>query len=215
MRASRRFNIALLLALALELISSGSIAEEDSNISAQIKSFLPQSCYLNGNFSQQKTINDLPDALHSEGAFLFSCDHGLIWQTETPIVETLVYKAKGKPLRISASGDSESLGGRLQKEIGNLLNNLIGADIDRLLSTFLVEINSDELVLQPKRKQFQKFISAIHLVKTGESIAITMLSPTENTAIAITDVVNRSELTEAQCESDESIAVSACEWLFK
>jgi hypothetical protein len=214
MKNSRQLSRIWLAILLLGFVSASCLAKEDAIVSAQLQAFLPQSCNLSGNFSQQKTIVDLPNALQSSGDFLFSCERGLIWKTKVPIVETLVYKAKGKSLRLAEDGQSEMLSGKMQKEIGKLLNNLIGADVDKLQDTFLVEFQGDQLILQPKKKQFRKFISAIHLTKADLGMNIKMLSPTETTEINIIDVLNLSELSEQQCADERSIAASACEWLF-
>src|SRR5690606_40113695 len=99
---------------------------------ADLQRFFPQDCHHHGLFTQQKTLTALAQPLTSEGRFAFSCKAGLIWHSDNPLRETLVYPLKAKPWGLDAEGQRQGLDGPVHKQLGNLLNRLIGGDLTYL-----------------------------------------------------------------------------------
>lgn len=200
------------LLLGMPMYSFG--AEED-NIEDQLETFLPQSCFLSGKFQQEKIIVDLGEPLVSSGRFIFSCENGLIWSSSEPFSETAIYKAKGKHLKILPDGSSEVLSGRMHRELGNILNNLIGAKVDRLRKTFKISSSEEYVILEPKSKRLRKFMASIRMSLLDEGVNILMASKSESTSILISNATGLSKLNLSECNHLFPSPALACEWLLK
>ena len=191
---------------------------------ADIASYLPSGCYHAGQYEQKKTVEGIDKDLNTKGTFLFNCDQGLIWNTNNPINETLIYKIQGNHSIINADGSVKTLEGRIHRELGKLLNNLIGGNAEYLHQNFtsmpfsIDHIDKEPekgLELTPKSKQMQKFLRGLQIRQGKESVSITLyLGEKETTYIRIFGRQQFTEMNAAQCLDITKLS-AACDALFK
>ena len=191
-----------------------------------LSSYLPEGCYHAGEYQQHKTLAGMDKPLITDGSFAFNCNQGLIWHTQSPITETIIYKAQGDHLMVRAAGSTQVLDSRAQRALGKILNNLIGGNSDYLQQTFsIVEKSSlekagtekeDSVELTPKNKQMQKFLHSLSITPQADSVNIT-LQLAEQETIAIRVFARRSftSLDQTHCEQLPKLPPQACNILFK
>jgi hypothetical protein len=195
----------------LHLLPYSALAQVDS-----LATYLPESCYYAGQYQQQKMLNGLDKPLLSEGSFVFNCKQGLIWHTQSPIVETIVYKTKGKPYILHENMSEQVLGSKIHQSLGNILNNLMGGNSAYLQQTFTFIENQHGLVLIPKKQQMKNFLTSLSIEKKSDSVMITLLlAENETTSIRIFDRQNFAILEEKDCAQLKNSSASACKLLFK
>jgi hypothetical protein len=228
--------IALVLALAIPL-ALPLTAWADA---AKLDSYLPQGCYHAGEYQQHKTLAGMDKPLITDGSFAFNCNQGLIWHTQSPIIETIIYKAQGDHVIMRADGSTQALDSRAQRALGKILNNLIGGNSDYLQQTFSITEKSNSieegnsagkesgigkennigkessLELIPKNKQMQKFLRSLSITPQTDSVKITLqLAEQETIAIRIFARHSFANLEQAQCEQLPKLSPQACKILFK
>lgn len=209
-------NLSCALACATLLASSAIAVAKPTGLQA----LLPQACNLAGVFTQSKKLPDINQTLQSSGNFIFSCGQGLIWSTREPQQETLIYRRDNKHYVLLPENDASPLKGRIHRELGNILNNLIGADIDYLHTHFDESANGEGYTLTPKNKRLRKYIANIAIQplaagadKHGVNITIHH-SEQENTQIAIEQTHIFDEFSRALCDQFNSDAIAACALLY-
>lgn len=191
-------------------------------------SYLPEGCYHAGEYQQHKTLAGMDKPLITDGSFAFDCNQGLIWHTQSPITETIIYKAQGNHVVVRADGSTQVLDSRAQRALGKILNNLIGGNSDYLQKTFnIVEKSSDikkgsstekadSVELTPKNKQMQKFLHSLSITPQTDSVKITLqLAEQETIAIRIFSRRSFTSLEQTQCEQLLKLPPLACKILFK
>ncbi len=177
---------------------------------------LPNGCHLSGKFRQSKSIAGLHQPLISEGEFLYSCNAGLIWHTRAPIMESLIYGLEKPPAKLTDGVAIEVLDNRVHRQLGRLLNSLIGGDDGYLHKTFDARKRDKLLVLAPKKKRMQKFISAIDLTRQAQEAHITLhQAGRQQTAIHIFATAEHPSLNARDCSRVLSDQARACEHLFR
>ena len=187
----------------------------------KLSSYLPEGCYHAGEYQQHKTLAGMDKPLITDGSFAFNCNQGLIWHTQSPITETIIYKAQGDHVIMHADGSAQVLDSRAQRALGKILNNLIGGNSDYLQQTFsILEKNSTEkdssVELIPKNKQMQKFLHSLSITPQADSVKITLqLAEQETIAIHIFARRSFTSLEQAQCEQLSKLPPQACKILFK
>jgi len=147
-------------------------------------------CSFTGTFEQVKTLAGLPEPLVSNGVFYYHCDRGVIWKTQQPVSESLVFQKLGQAYKVN-DGQSVRLKSRQGKLLGQLLNNLISGDTARLETYFeLSQSNEQQLHLKPKKPSIKRAIKTIVLE--------THVGPFENAdhAVKISLVDRNQQLTE-------------------
>lgn len=189
---------------------------------ANLSSYLPQGCYHAGEYQQHRTLAGMDKPLITDGSFAFNCNQGLIWHTQSPITETIIYKAQGDHVIVQADGSSQILDSRAQRALGKILNNLIGGNSDYLQQTFSIveKDNSIEkessVQLTPKNKQMQKFLRSLTITPQADSVNITLqLAEQETIAIRIFARHSFTNLEQTQCEQIPKLPPPACKILFK
>jgi hypothetical protein len=171
---------------------------------SSLQDSLPKSCYIAGNFQQHKQLADIPQALKSNGEFIFACDQGLIWHTREPHRETLIYRRDGKHQLILPDTEAERLTGRVHRELGKILNNLIGADIDYLNQHFDDTVTENHHALIPKNKRLRKFINSIGISPASGGTHISIIQQEQET----------TDITISQTQAFDSISADNCASLF-
>ena len=212
LRLNAFLHLLLLLSVNWPCISHGQPDNQSNH--GSLKDLLPQSCFIAGQFKQEKHIVDVPTALTSAGSFIYSCRQGLIWVTDTPIVETLIYRRDSAHASISPSNEVQRLKGRLHKELGSILNNLIGANIDYVEQHFDVTVKDQQQILTPKNKRLRKFISTISLSSSDDGILLHIDGETESTLITIRQTQIFEMIDAGNCSSLFVAHTQACNVLF-
>lgn len=193
---------------------------------AKLSNYLPEGCYHAGEYQQHKTLVGMDKPLITDGSFAFNCNQGLIWHTQSPITETIIYKAQGDHVIMRADGSAQVLDSRAQRALGKILNNLIGGNSDYLQQTFsILEKNSAEkdskdkensIELTPKNKQMQKFLHSLSITPQTDSVKITLqLAEQETVTIRIFARHSFTSLEQTQCEQLPKLPPQACKILFK
>jgi hypothetical protein len=187
-----------------------------------LSNYLPEGCYHAGEYQQHKTLAGMDKPLITDGSFVFNCNQGLIWHTQSPITETIIYKAQGDHFMVRADGSTQVLDSRAQRAMGKILNNLIGGNSDYLQQTFsIVEKESsiekeDSVELTPKNKQMQKFLHSLSITPQTDSVKITLqLAEQETIVIRIFARRSFTTLEQTQCEQLPKLPPQACKILFK
>ena len=181
-----------------------------------LSSYLPEGCYHAGEYQQHKTLAGMDKPLITDGSFAFNCNQGLIWHTQSPISETIIYKAQGNHVVVRADGSTQVLDSRAQRALGKILNNLIGGNSDYLQQTFSIVENEDRVELTPKNKQMQKFLHSLSITPQTDSVKITLqLAEQETIAIRIFARRSFTRLEQPQCEQLPKLPPQACKILFK
>ncbi len=193
----------------------------------KLSNYLPEGCYHAGEYQQHKILAGIDKPLITDGSFAFNCNQGLIWHTQSPITETIIYKAQGDHVMMRADGSTQILDGRAQRALGKILNNLIGGNGDYLQQTFTI-VESDNsnkkedgkkassLELTPKKKQMQKFLNSLNITPQADSVKITLqLAEQETITIRIFARQTFTGFEQAQCEQLPKLPPQACKILFK
>jgi hypothetical protein len=192
-----------------------------------LSSYLPEGCYHAGEYQQHKTLAGMDKPLITDGSFAFNCNQGLIWHTQSPITETIIYKAQGDHLMVRADGSTQVLDSHAQRALGKILNNLIGGNSDYLQQTFSIvekgssikkedSVKESSVELTPKNKQMQKFLHSLSITPQADSVNITLqLAEQETIAIRIFARRSFTSLDQTQCEQLPKLPPQACKALFK
>lgn len=101
---------------------------------------LQQSDTLRGDFQQQKQLAMLPQPLRSNGAFLYSRQHGLLWHTLAPLESRMLFTQQGinnldQP-QSNPQGAAQQAAMRL---FSQLFFALVSADLAQLSDYFEIE----------------------------------------------------------------------------
>lgn len=214
MRFSRFLLSLFIIPLLFSLLAQ---ADSPQTAAPDIKDFLPQQCFFSGQFTQNRHIESIPTPLESQGNFLFSCKHGLIWHTGLPTHETVIYTNGKKHFQVDGDGRIEPLQGRLHGNMALLLNGLMGADVNYLEKYFSFgAIELDNVELQPKKKNMRRFIEQLKLRKYENSIEIGLISDARNTTvIRIFDIQVLNKFDIDQCREHYAEPVTICDSLLR
>lgn len=163
--------------------------------------YLPAGCYHSGDYLQQKIIPGLAQPLQTQGTFVYSCDHGLVWHTQHPIVETAIYKISGRHFLATDDNALNPMTGRVHQSLGTLLNHLIGGDAAYLQRHFQAAMEPGQLQLIPKNKRLKKFIQYILIEPKDDQVTIELHhAGDELTHITIVDRHVHEHLDQPLCE---------------
>ncbi len=183
--------------------------------SGNLERFLPEDCHHWGSFEQEKHLAGLTQPLTTQGRFAFSCEQGLIWHSDTPLRETLVYPLKDPAWKLDAEGQRQALDGPVHKQLGNLLNRLIGGDLTYLNRHFQLRDLGDSLTLVPKAARMKKFVQDIRVTPGTEVVNLVMSHPGgEATHIRILAREALADLNADTCTRALPDLAPACRGLF-
>jgi hypothetical protein len=165
MRLAANVGVLLTFAVCESIASVSTIKPQDVA--------LPQNeCSFAGVFEQSKHISGFDSPLISSGVFYYSCQGGVVWKTELPISETLVFQKHGA----TYTGQNNSLielKSKPIKMLGRLLNSLIGGDREALTELFVISQAVEEpgsgkkvshITLIPRKRNMRRAIKVIELV---------------------------------------------------
>ncbi len=198
----------LAIVFAALTISNSAWAE---NSELDLNQWLPQSCLLSGDFSQEKQLAAVPGPLQSSGQMIFDCQQGLIWNTQEPVAETLIYKLDGKHQRFIDNSEPERLSGRAHRELGKMLNHIIGADVDYLNQHFQTSPIDHGVQLVPKSKRMRKHLPSIDITQQNDRVQMLLRhAEGESTRIAIHNTRELTELNQTLCQQQWPQLHNAC-----
>lgn len=133
---------------------------------------LPQNgCSFAGMFEQSKQFDGLEFPLISSGVFYYNCQAGVIWKTDFPISETLIFKRDGTTYTVQDNKLTQ-LKSRPIKTLGRVLNSLIGGDRQGLSELFVISQAIKELdlgqqltfiTLTPRKRNMRRGLKKIEL----------------------------------------------------
>jgi len=217
----RQLIFAILFLLSSNVVANDRVGTSSTLPSKILQSMLPTHCAFSANFTQSQVIQDIPKPITSNGALLFSCQHGLVWRTQTPTLQTLLYGSKGKVntkhAKINAHGKLEYLSGRSTRQMAALLNAIMGSDTTYILKRFNVTQSeqstvSNRIHLTPKNKHLKKFITHIELDKQAEIVIIRIINnDTESVTINMNNITNYDALNTEICHIALSQKKAICE----
>jgi len=194
-----------------------------------LEGLLPQYCLFTGQFRQKRVIPSLPVPLVSQGRFFYSCHAGLIWHTDSPIVETLVYTSTGQQFEIRPDEQPKQLKSRLHGYLSIFLLRLMAADTEYLYENFTVDLLAPtalgdhlmgSLVLVPRRKMVKRALKKITLKPDDLDRIVHIINVNkESTEITISDVqqhhIDDRESASVSCAPMSNSSLLSCQTLLQ
>ncbi len=173
-------------------------------------------CFTSGKYRQEKKLAFVEKPLVSTGSFIFSCEHGLIWHTRSPVIETIIYSKAGKNFKIIEKEKAESLNGHLHRHLSKLLVGMIGKNSTYISKNFTTKVVDESTELTPKKNRLKKFIQSINILEKKNTADITLLHNEEQkTMIHIYDKISLVSLDLPQCKNTLADQNVACDYLFQ
>lgn len=180
-----------------------------------LKRYLPETCYQTGEFEQQKPLGKTTKLLNSQGRFAFACDKGLVWRTQTPLLETNLYQLNGRQWLQAGDAPLQELKGKIHRHLGNILNQLIGGNQQYLNKHFVMMEQDQTLVLTPKQSRMKKFLQSIHITPADDAVVIKMQHPDNFTQVRIFNINSRESLDQTECRDSTQTSAEICQTLFE
>lgn len=176
--------------------------------------YLPQSCYQTGEFQQQKPLANTSKLLTTHGRYAFACDKGLVWHTESPLMETTLYQLNGRAWIKSADQPMQPLSGKIHQHLGKILNQLIGGNQVYLQKHFVISQADNILTLTPRKSRMKKFLQAIEIARGEQTVDIKLQHPNNQfTSVVITHIQNLALLNKDQCRESTKTGIEVCQTL--
>lgn len=190
----------LFRSIFLTLLLSGGVLLPSAAATASSTAFLPSQCYMSGSYTQLRELEGLDSAIETTGKFLYSCEHGLIWQTRTPEPELLIYTRSKQNYLVHPDHKVEATQSRAHRYLGSLLNNLIGGDSNKIDKDFSSEVNDQSLTLSPKKRAMKRFLKTIRISRHEHKTHITLQHKNETqTEITVYAVTPLDALEQSHC----------------
>lgn len=190
------YKLFLGLSLGLMLVSTNQAYSMTNK--QLLATMLPDNCYFSGDFKQSKKIKALPKALNSQGGFLYSCKLGLIWETQSPIKESMVFSTERLNFLVKDQHSAENMDSVQHDFLAKLLLGLMAADIQLIENEFELEISEADsqkssLTLVPKVKMIKETIQSVILEKAAnpKSLVITITDKNQQVTTINTNEVAR------------------------
>lgn len=165
-----------------------------------LQAFLPETCYQVGHYEQQKSLRGVTKRVETQGTFAFACDKGLLWHTSSPLTETLVYQLQGGTHLVRADGTQQKLSGAVQRQLGQMLNKLLGGNTAYVEKNFTITPNDEGIRLTPRSKRMGKFLQRIDITRVNDAINIHLQHQAdEYTAIRVHGIRTLPALDLGEC----------------
>lgn len=146
---------------------------------------LPKHCHFSSKFDQEKRLKSLPVPLKSSGRMYFSCQAGLIWQTQMPIQESLIltnsdYHFKqlneSNSLNRKSTTTIEVLDSVEIRFLSRLLIGLMSADKDYIINNFTVkETTARSFELTPSDTFISKAINTVNIRRPEDKDSLNII----------------------------------------
>ena len=203
-------NNALLLLLSF-LIAQMAFANNDEK--NQLQTVMPTACHFSGNFVQKKAMQGLPIPLVSEGDFFFSCDLGIIWQTQQPFPEALIYSDFHNYRVSSETNNIERLTSLTHFGMSKIMLKMLNGDVDYFSESFAVDlIGENQFSLSPQSKFMKRAIDKITLQRVLTDDSVSLLVTIEDISQQQTEI-SIDRLIEYKLDTKQAVR-QQCEKLY-
>jgi len=128
--------------------------------------------FLKASFEKQRKLKILSKPFNTSGIILFLPDKGVIWQTQIPLIDTLVIKNNGEMLSVREDNQIQTPQNPFTGLASRIFLTLLSLDLEKIKQLFLIDkgVKQGELysyILRPKEKQLANIIDKI--VLSGKS----------------------------------------------
>jgi len=175
-------------------------------------------CNFTGRFQQHRSLSGTSVSLTSDGVFFHLCKQGLLWETQKPITESVVYTHADQHARFRPGQDVKVLSGVVQKRIAALLLAIMGGDADALSEQFKLDKNQlegDHLVLLPRSDAIQAQMQSITFSSELGRMAIEIGAANNgNISMQLSEFSTPTQNAVVACSSLSVQASTACKHLF-
>jgi hypothetical protein len=160
----------LCAALCVALCSANVVADAnaDRELLAKVSARLAADVAVDQHFTQEKQLRVLKRPIRTEGTMLYRRDRGVCWNTEKPVLSTLVLGEQ--QLRQINGGEELVLKAQQQPALfgfTRLFFAALSGQVEQLSEHFQVQVGGDEqhwsLDLTPRDALLQKFIEHMQL----------------------------------------------------
>ena len=203
---------ALLCGLVPHHVQASPRQPDEATLLAEI---FPSGCHFSGQFSQQKTIQGVPVPLTSTGDFYHSCDLGLIWHTQTPFTEAILYVNSSNNFKADGNGTLAPLTGTTRYIMSNIFVRLLKGDTSYFTDEFAIsaDMQSGTVTLRPESEYIRKGLDSILVSKAtdqekGVSLNIEVLDATGQRTDVLISAVEQYDF------SGKRAAYEQCEALY-
>lgn len=144
------------------------VSRADVGVIHQFEQTLATGCWVDGAFTQEKSIQGLPILLRSSGKFLLDCQRGGIWLQHKPAFEGFLFDPSGDHLRLGAGGKLAPIEARYQSFIGRLILMLVtneSAEIEKLFTVELANQQPLSFELKPRQRRLQRAVRSLFIVQ--------------------------------------------------
>lgn len=187
-----------------------------------LESWLPQTCQYHGKFEQTRTLEILPNPLQSSGVFLFDCQAGVIWRTDSPVTNAVIYTNQKRHFRVGSNNQVKQLKGVVHTNMSSMLQALMGGDVSHLTKNFTTQLITnqetagvDNLILSPASTSIKRHLQEIQLQKEQETMTILLVnSETERTRISTSEITTFRRPGIEECREVFGIDSLTCEGLY-
>ncbi|MDC8829453.1 outer membrane lipoprotein carrier protein LolA [Alteromonas gilva] len=207
-----------LCALAPRDVQASTTQTKEASLLAGI---FPSGCHFSGRFSQQKSIPGVPHPLTSSGDFYYSCDLGLVWHTETPFNEAILYVNSSNNFKADAEGTLAPLSGTTRYIMSNIFVRLLKGDTSYFVDEFAITSAEQNAAVQlrPESDYIRKGLDTITIKKavnevSGTSLDINVIDASgQHTDVTISDVTQHNiDGKKAAYEQCEALYLKTADW---
>lgn len=128
--------------------------------------------FLKATFIKQRKLKILSRPFITSGVILFSRDKGVVWQTRTPLLDTLIIKNNGEIKYSQAGADTAAPQNPLAGSASRLFLAILSLDLDKIKEIFTINRGDKEgdvhhYILYPRDRNLAAIIEKI--VLSGKS----------------------------------------------
>ena len=151
-----------LFIFAFFLLSQASVAN-DKEIEALLKK-----PFLKASFVKQRKLKILSKPFNTAGIILFMPEKGVVWQTQKPLIDTLVIKNNGEMLSVKENNLPQAPNNPFIGLASRIFLTLLSLDLGKIQQLFLIEKGDKQgdlysYTLRPKDQQLSNIIDRIVL----------------------------------------------------
>ena len=123
---------------------------------AELSELLSQDRLVSGHFIQEKTLSGFPKPMRTEGSFYLDLDRGIVWVTEKPFANTIIFSEDG--LRSKSQYATSRLSSQeipYLKTVNELILGMLAGQTARLQADFEIKLsgNSDHWTMHLTPRQ--------------------------------------------------------------
>lgn len=122
----------------------------------ELSELLSKDSMVGGRFIQEKTLSGFPKPMRTEGSFYLDLDRGIVWVTEKPFANTIIFSEDG--LRSKSQYATSRLSSQeipYLKTVNELILGMLAGQTARLQADFEIELsgNSDHWAMHLTPRQ--------------------------------------------------------------